>query len=63
MLLENIPSSVHQAYSLTAIYERIIVTTWNPSHLTNLKTSTACYRDSFHFLYANDIGISRKTHL
>jgi hypothetical protein len=31
---------------------------WEPRHLTALKASTACYRDSFCFIYSNEFNIS-----
>jgi hypothetical protein len=36
-----------KADNLTAIYEPIINTIWNPRHFTTLQASTAHYRDSF----------------
>jgi hypothetical protein len=38
---------VPEADNLTAIYERIFWTMWNPQHLTTVYASTACYGDSF----------------
>jgi hypothetical protein len=36
---------------LTAICEPIVENTWEPRRLTTLSASTACYRDSFTFIY------------
>jgi hypothetical protein len=35
--------------NLTAVCEPIVYKMWEPGRLTTLKTSTACYKDSFIF--------------
>jgi hypothetical protein len=42
---------VHRADNLAAICEPIVLTIWNPQHLTTLLASTACYVDCFTLLY------------
>jgi uncharacterized membrane protein len=46
---------------LFAIYGPIFYTMWDPQHLTILSASTACYRDSFTFLYVDDVLTSLET--
>jgi hypothetical protein len=41
------------ADSLTAICEPIVYKMWEPRRLTTLWVFTACYRDSFTFLWPN----------
>jgi hypothetical protein len=42
---------VHEADNVTAICEPIILTTWDPQHLTILEVSAACYGNGFTFIY------------
>jgi hypothetical protein len=37
--------------NFTAICEPILYTLWDPRYLTTLYASTACYRDSFIYLF------------
>jgi hypothetical protein len=39
-----------RADNLATIYEPIVYRTREPQHLTTLRSSTACYRDTFTFL-------------
>jgi hypothetical protein len=48
----------HKADNFTAICEPIFYTMWDPEHLTTLQASTACYGDSFTFLYVDDVRTS-----
>jgi hypothetical protein len=36
---------------------------WDIQYLTTLQTYTACYKDSFTFLYVDDIRTPQETHL
>jgi hypothetical protein len=55
MSTRNLPGGkgqpTHGADNLTAICEPIVQKMWEPQHLTTLWAFTACYRDSFTFLY------------
>jgi hypothetical protein len=42
---------VRKADILTTIREHFVYKMWEPRRLTTVWTSTACYRDSFAFLY------------
>jgi hypothetical protein len=54
MSTTNLPGGkgrpAHKADNLTAISESIVYKMWEPQHLTNLRASTAYYRDGFTFL-------------
>jgi hypothetical protein len=47
-----------KADNLTAIFEPIVKKIWESRRLTALWASTACYRDSFTFLYLTMLSIS-----
>jgi hypothetical protein len=55
MRTRNLPGGkgrpARKADNLTAVCEPIVWKMWEPRCLTTLWTSTACYRDSFAFLY------------
>jgi hypothetical protein len=52
MSTRNLPGRpARKADNLTAICEPIVYKMWEPQHLTTLWASTACYRDTFTFLY------------
>jgi hypothetical protein len=42
---------VHEADSLTSMYEPIVWTMCHPQHLTTILASTVCYVDSFISVY------------
>jgi hypothetical protein len=48
---------------LTAICEPTVYTLWDPQHLTTLWAYRASYRNSFTFLYVDDVPTSQKTYL
>jgi hypothetical protein len=50
MFQESKARPVRRADNLTAIYEPIVYTMWDPQHLTTLEASTACYGDSLTLL-------------
>jgi hypothetical protein len=54
---------VREALSFTAICEPIFLTMWDPQHLTPLENAMACYRDSFTYLYVNDVRTSQNKRL
>jgi hypothetical protein len=49
----------HEADNLTGFCESIF---WEPRGLTTLWASAACCRDSFAFLYEDDVRTSVETH-
>jgi hypothetical protein len=48
---------------ITAICEPILYAMWDRQHLKTLRATTASYRDSFAFLYADDVRTSQETYL
>jgi hypothetical protein len=52
----------HNVDNLTAICEPIVQKMWEPRRLTTLSASTACYRDSFTFLYKTKLFQMRQMH-
>jgi hypothetical protein len=53
---------VRGADNLTAIYEPVVWTMWDPQHLTTLQALTVCYEDSFTF-YCYACSVGQLTHL
>jgi hypothetical protein len=51
MFLESKVRPVRGTDNLTAIYEPIVLTMWDPQHLTTLKAFMACYGDNFFFTF------------
>jgi hypothetical protein len=63
MFLRRRAPSVREAYSHAAILDPIVYTASDPEHLTTLEAYTACYGDSFTFLYVDDVHASQETNL
>jgi hypothetical protein len=53
----------HKVHNLNAIYELIPYTMWERQYLKNLYVSTACYGDSFKFLYLDIVRTSQETYI
>jgi hypothetical protein len=55
MSTRNLPGDegqlAHEADNLTAVCEPTVYKMWEPQHLTTQWASTACYRDTFTFLF------------
>jgi hypothetical protein len=49
---------MRRADNLTAIWEPIVYTMWDPQQLTTLKAPTACYEESSVLM-----GVDKKTEL
>jgi hypothetical protein len=52
-----------KADTLTGVFEDTVFKMWVPRRLKALQTSTAYYRDSFTFLYVDDVRTSQETYL